>query len=137
MLVDGYNVAKLGWPSLDLGAQREQCIEAAENLASGGTWIITSCSTAPMSWARTPRRGVGCGSSYSPAGVIADDVLRSRGRALDPVGRWSWSPTTRRSSPTCAPTGRQRRLASDSFLTARPPLIPVADRNCCHTPLSS
>ena len=33
VLVDGYNVAKLGWPSLDLDHQRDQCIVAAENLA--------------------------------------------------------------------------------------------------------
>ena len=33
MLVDGYNVAKLGWPDEDLAGQRSRCIALAETVA--------------------------------------------------------------------------------------------------------
>ena len=33
VLVDGYNVAMLGWPRLHLHQQRDQCVQAAETIA--------------------------------------------------------------------------------------------------------
>lgn len=83
ILVDGYNVAKLGWPSLPLDRQREVCIEAAENLAR--RWgclihIVFDGASVVGATART-RRLVRV--SYSPEGVSADDVLRAEVAALD------------------------------------------------------
>jgi predicted RNA-binding protein with PIN domain len=77
ILVDGYNVAKLGWPSLDLDQQRDQCIVAAENLAK--RWNIDMAIVfdgAEVEGAHaSKRRRVRI--VYSPAGVSADDVLRA------------------------------------------------------------
>ena len=83
ILVDGYNVAKLGWPSVPLDRQRDVCIEAAENLAR--RWgclihIVFDGASVVGATART-RRLVRV--SYSPEGVIADDVLRAEVAALD------------------------------------------------------
>lgn len=83
ILVDGYNVAKLGWPTLPLDRQREVFIEAAENLAR--RWgclihIVFDGASVVGATART-RRLVRV--SYSPEGVIADDVLRAEVAALD------------------------------------------------------
>ena len=75
-LIDGYNVAKLGWPTLDLDQQREQCITAAENLAK--RWNLTMSivfdgATIEGAHASARRR---VRILYSPEGVSADDVLR-------------------------------------------------------------
>ncbi len=76
-LIDGYNVAKLGWPSLELDEQREQCIMTAENLAK--RWNITMSIVfdgATIEGAHaSARRHVRV--LYSPEGVSADDVLRA------------------------------------------------------------
>jgi predicted RNA-binding protein with PIN domain len=76
-LIDGYNVAKLGWPALELDEQREQCITAAENLAK--RWNMTlsivfdgATIEGAHASARRQVRVV-----YSPEGVSADDVLRA------------------------------------------------------------
>jgi len=82
-LVDGYNVAKLGWPSLDLDQQREQSIVAVENMAKRWNMPITivfdgaSVEGAHASGRRKVR------IVYSPAGVSADDVLRAEVSAAD------------------------------------------------------
>jgi predicted RNA-binding protein with PIN domain len=82
-LIDGYNVAKLGWPSLDLDQQREQCIAAVENMAKRWNMPITivfdgaSVEGAHASGRRKVR------IVYSPAGVSADDVLRAEVNAAD------------------------------------------------------
>jgi predicted RNA-binding protein with PIN domain len=76
-LIDGYNVAKLGWPTLDLDQQREQFVRAAENLAK--RWNITMSivfdgATIEGAHASARRR---VRILYSPEGVSADDVLRA------------------------------------------------------------
>ncbi|MBK5330973.1 MAG: NYN domain-containing protein [Ilumatobacteraceae bacterium] len=82
-LIDGYNVAKLGWPLLDLDQQREQCILAVENIAKRWNMSITivfdgaSVEGAHASARRKVR------IVYSPAGVSADDVLRAEVAAAD------------------------------------------------------
>lgn len=83
VLVDGYNVAKLGWPGLTLEQQRTRCIEAAENVARRwGTLLHVIFDGTTVVGARaTGRRLVRV--SYSPEGVIADDVLRAEVAALD------------------------------------------------------
>ncbi|HQZ33716.1 MAG TPA: NYN domain-containing protein [Ilumatobacteraceae bacterium] len=83
ILVDGYNVAKLGWPALSLDRQREVCIEAAENLARrwGCLIHIVFDGASVVGAASRVRRLVRV--SFSPEGVIADDVLRAEVAALD------------------------------------------------------
>lgn len=82
-LIDGYNVAKLGWPLLDLDHQRDQCVLAAENMAKRWNMAMTIVfDGASIEGAHTPtRRRVRI--VYSPAGVTADDVLRAEVAAVD------------------------------------------------------
>ena len=83
-LIDGYNVAKLGWPSLDLDHQRDQCILAAENMAKRWNMAMTIVfdgANIEGAHASTRRR---VRIAYSPAGVSADDVLRAEVVAADP-----------------------------------------------------
>ena len=83
-LVDGYNVAKLGWRSLDLDRQRDQCIVAAENLAKRWHMTVTIVfdGAAVEGAHASKRRRVRV--VYSPAGVSADDVLRAEVAGISP-----------------------------------------------------
>ncbi|HEY0520862.1 MAG TPA: NYN domain-containing protein, partial [Ilumatobacteraceae bacterium] len=83
ILIDGYNVAKLGWPSLELDRQRDQCIAAAENIAKRWNIAMTIVfDGASVEGAHsTTRRKVRI--VYSPKGVTADDVLRAEVAATD------------------------------------------------------
>ena len=82
VLVDGYNVAKLGWPGLSLERQRTVCTEAAENMARRwGTLIHIVFDGAAVVGATASRRMVRV--SFSPEGVTADDVLRAELAAID------------------------------------------------------
>jgi len=84
VLVDGYNVAKLGWPALQLERQRDVCIEACENLARrwGCLVHIVFDGATIIGASAAARRMVRV--SFSPEGVTADDVLRAEVAALDP-----------------------------------------------------
>ncbi|MDO8361832.1 MAG: NYN domain-containing protein, partial [Actinomycetota bacterium] len=83
VLIDGYNVAKLGWPRLTLEQQRAACIEAAENMARRwGTLVHIVFDGASVVGANAERRRL-VRVSYSPEGVLADDVLRAEVAALD------------------------------------------------------
>ena len=84
VLVDGYNVAKLGWPTLTLEQQRNSCIDAAENLARRwGTLLHVVFDGASIVGATAERRRL-VRVSFSPEGVTADDVLRGEVAAIDP-----------------------------------------------------
>lgn len=84
VLVDGYNVAKLGWPDLSLERQRERCIDAAETLARRwGTDLHVVFDGADVVGGHTRARRL-VRVVYSPEGVLADDVLRAEVAALDP-----------------------------------------------------
>lgn len=86
VLVDGYNVAKMGWPVLDLEAQRVVLLDAVENLARRfGSDITVVFDGADVVGASADRRRV-ARVVYSAAGVIADDVIRNEVRRL-PVAR--------------------------------------------------
>ncbi len=83
VLVDGYNVAKLAWPSFDLEHQRSACIDLAEDVARRwGTAITIVFDGADVPGASAPRKRL-VRVSYSPAGVLADDVLREEVDRLD------------------------------------------------------
>ncbi len=75
LVVDGYNVAMLAWPNLELAARRERCIDAVEDIIRRyGTRALVVFDGADVSVAVTARRLARV--RFSPAGVIADDVIR-------------------------------------------------------------
>ena len=77
MLIDGYNVAKLGWPNRPLERQRAALLDALENLARRfGTDVTVVFDGASIVGAYADRRRL-IRVVYSPEGVIADDVIRN------------------------------------------------------------
>ncbi len=85
VLVDGYNVAKLGWPALTLEQQREQCIAAAEDVARRWATLVTVVfdgADADVDGASTSSRRL-VHVTFSPSGVLADDMLRAFVDAAD------------------------------------------------------
>jgi predicted RNA-binding protein with PIN domain len=114
-LIDGYNVAKLGWPSLDLDHQREQCILAAENLAKRWNMsmtIVFDGANIEGAHASTRRR---VRITYSPAGVSADDVLRAEVAGEDP-GKPVIVVTNDRAIITDVTAAGANTVSSDDFL---------------------
>jgi predicted RNA-binding protein with PIN domain len=82
VLVDGYNVAKLAWPSRSLEAQRTQLLDALENVARRfGSDIAVVFDGASVVGAHATRRRL-IRVVWSPEGVIADDVIRDEVRRL-------------------------------------------------------
>jgi predicted RNA-binding protein with PIN domain len=82
VLVDGYNVAKLAWPGLDLAGQRVVLLDALENLARRyGSDVTVVFDGADVVGATADRRRV-VRVMYSPDDVIADDVIRDEVRRL-------------------------------------------------------
>jgi predicted RNA-binding protein with PIN domain len=116
ILIDGYNVAKLGWPLLELDHQRQQCVTAAENLAKRWHMSMTIVfDGATIEGAHTSaRRRVRI--VYSPAGVSADDVLRSEVAALD-VDTPVVVVTNDRAIITDVAAAGANTVSSDHFLT--------------------
>lgn len=76
ILVDGYNVAKLGWPDRSLEEQRDALINRSENLARrhGADITIVFDGDSIVGAHAARRRTVRV--MFSPAGVTADDVIR-------------------------------------------------------------
>ena len=84
VLVDGYNVAKLGWPGLSLEQQRTNMLDAVDGLARRfGTEFVVVIDGADVVGAHADRRRL-ARVTYSPAGVKADDVIRAEITGLDP-----------------------------------------------------
>lgn len=82
VLVDGYNVAKLAWPTRSLEAQRNQLLDAVENLARRfGSDLTVVFDGATVVGAHATRRRL-VRVVWSPEGVIADDVIRDEVRRL-------------------------------------------------------
>ncbi len=82
VLVDGYNVAKLGWPTDTLDEQRRRLLDGLENVARRyGSDISVVFDGAEVVGAHATRRRM-VRVSYSPAGVTADDVIRDEVRRL-------------------------------------------------------
>jgi len=82
VLVDGYNVAKLAWPNLDLAGQRIVLLDAVENLVKrfGSDVTVVFDGADVVGAAGDGRRIVRV--VFSPEGVIADDVIRDEVRRL-------------------------------------------------------
>ncbi len=86
ILVDGYNVAKLAWPQLDLAGQRVVLLDAIENLTRRfGSDITVVFDGADLVGAAADGRRI-VRVVFSPAEVTADDVIRDEVRRL-PVSR--------------------------------------------------
>jgi hypothetical protein len=84
VLVDGYNVAMLGWPDLSLEDQRRRLLDAVDRLARRfGAELVVVLDGADVVGAHADRRRL-ARVRYSPAGVTADDVIREEVAALDP-----------------------------------------------------
>ncbi len=82
VLIDGYNVAKLAWPKLDLAGQRVVLLDVIENMARRfGSDITVVFDGADVIGATADGRRV-VRVMYSPAGVTADDVIRDEVRRL-------------------------------------------------------
>jgi predicted RNA-binding protein with PIN domain len=85
VLVDGYNVAMLAWPGLDLDHQRDNLTMAVENLAkrtqTSATIIFDGANVEGAHTAHRRRVRV----MYSPAGVTADDIVRAQVLATPPT----------------------------------------------------
>lgn len=77
IVVDGYNVAMLGWPGLALAEQRRALVEMSENLARRWAADITVVfdGAEVVGAAADGRRVVRV--VFSPPDVIADDVIRA------------------------------------------------------------
>ena len=81
VIVDGYNVAKLAWPSFELSDQRQMCIDLLEDVARRyGTEIHVVFDGADVVGGSAGRRLIRV--QFSPPGVIADDVIRAEVQAL-------------------------------------------------------
>lgn len=79
-IVDGYNVAKLGWPDLALADQRERCLDAVDDLVRRLlTRLVVVFDGADVV---VPVRRRLARVVFSPAGTIADDVVRDEVGAL-------------------------------------------------------
>ncbi len=87
LVVDGYNVTKQAWPTASLEAQRSRLVSALGPVVARSGVETTVVFDAAESTARTvmpaPR---GVRVVFSPAGVIADDVIRQL-VAAEPRGR--------------------------------------------------
>ena len=76
VVVDGYNVAKLGWPDAPLTEQRERLLDALDDLAARHSTpvevVFDGADVGPVRSTRRRRVSV----RFSPAAVPADDVIR-------------------------------------------------------------
>ncbi len=78
ILIDGYNVAKLGWPGRPLVEQRDALVERTENLARRhGADVTIVFDGDSVVGAHAPRHRT-VRIVFSPAGVTADDVIRGQ-----------------------------------------------------------
>lgn len=85
LIVDGYNVTKSGYPELTLADQRDRLIRSLGALAARtGVEVTVVFDGADVVAAPTSTREVRV--VFSPAGVIADDVIRKMA-AAEPAGR--------------------------------------------------
>jgi predicted RNA-binding protein with PIN domain len=77
LIVDGYNVSKLGWPELPLPEQRRRLVDALAELAArsgiDARVVFDGADMAMPGAVPTTARSVRV--SFSPPGVEADDVV--------------------------------------------------------------
>jgi predicted RNA-binding protein with PIN domain len=87
LIVDGYNVTKTAWPEQSLERQRERLLAGiAPLVARSGAEVTVVFDAAGSTERPVVNRPRGVRVLYSPAGVIADDVIREL-VAAEPRGR--------------------------------------------------
>ena len=87
LIVDGYNVTKAAWPHLSLERQRERILGGVAPLAARfGVEVSVVFDAADLRDRPAVGRQRGVRVLFSPAGVIADDVIRDL-VAAEPRGR--------------------------------------------------
>jgi predicted RNA-binding protein with PIN domain len=86
VLVDGYNVSKLGWPEHPIAEQRRRLVDAlSEMSARTGAEVAVVFDGADTVWSpQVPSTGRRVRVMFSPPGVEADDVLIARAAELRP-----------------------------------------------------
>ncbi len=82
IFVDGYNVAKLGWPDVSLEQQRTSLISGVENLARRVNADITVVFDGASVVGAHAQHRRSIRVLYSPAGITADDMIRSEVAAM-------------------------------------------------------
>ncbi|MFL6133331.1 MAG: NYN domain-containing protein [Nocardioidaceae bacterium] len=87
LIIDGYNVTKSAWPDLSLERQRDRLLAGLAPLtARSGAEVTVVFDASAMKNRPVVNRPRGVRVLYSPAGVIADDVIRQL-VAAEPQGR--------------------------------------------------
>ena len=82
VFVDGYNVAKLGWPERRPGGQRDRVLDVADDVARrSGSELVVVFDGADITGSHARRRRL-VRVAWSPPGVSADDVIRSEVAAV-------------------------------------------------------
>lgn len=115
VLIDGYNVAKLGWPKLDLAGQRVVLLDVTENLVRRyGCDITVVFDGADVVGATADGRQI-VRVVFSPADVIADDVIRDEVRRL-PATRQVVVITNDREIVTDVKAMGANTMSSDQYL---------------------
>ena len=86
VLVDGYNVSKLGWPDQPIAEQRRRLVDAlSEMSARTGAEVAVVFDGADTVWSpQVPSTGRRVRVLFSPPGVEADDVVIARAAELRP-----------------------------------------------------
>ena len=86
VLVDGYNVSKLGWPDHSIAEQRRRLVDAlSEMSARTGAEVTVVFDGADTVWSpQVPSTGRRVRVVFSPPGVEADDVVIARAAELRP-----------------------------------------------------
>ncbi len=117
VVVDGYNVAKTAWPDDELVDQRTRTLDLADDLARRfGTELTVVFDGADVVGAHAPRRRL-ARVVFSPAGTLADDVIRSTVAATPPDRPVVVVTSDREVRRTVAAMGANV-VASDAFLAA-------------------
>ena len=81
LIVDGYNVAKLGWPAAELPEQRDRLLDGLEDLVRRiSVRAVVVFDGADVSCPPTGRRLLRV--RFTPAGVLADDEIRELAASL-------------------------------------------------------
>ena len=86
LVVDGYNVAKLGWPELGLADQRDRLLDVLEDLVRRiGVSTVVVFDGSDVNCPPTGRRLVRV--RFTPRGVLADDEIRDLAARVLPADR--------------------------------------------------
>jgi predicted RNA-binding protein with PIN domain len=115
VLVDGYNVAKLGWPEVELAIQRERCLDLVDDIARRfSSEVAVVFDGAEVVGSHATRRRL-ARVAYSRPGESADDVIRTEVKAA-PLERPVVVVTNDRAIRRDVAADGANIISSDSFL---------------------